>query len=80
MGCGIASSDAGASAGVATDDALPPSPILRSCLVCTNSQSIGGPFDKNGAIGQQFTTEGAIGGNVQIAAENVSGGEHSALC
>lgn len=29
------------------------------------AQAIGGPFDKEGAIGKQFTSEGAIGGAVQ---------------
>lgn len=29
------------------------------------AQQVGGPFDKNGVIGKQFTTEGAIGGTVQ---------------
>ncbi len=29
------------------------------------AQSIGGPLDKKGVIGKQFTTEGAVGGTVQ---------------
>jgi len=29
------------------------------------AQKIGGPLDKEGAIGKQFTTEGAVGGTVQ---------------
>lgn len=29
------------------------------------AQKIGGPLDKDGAIGKQFTTEGSIGGAVQ---------------
>lgn len=29
------------------------------------AQKIGGPLDKDGAIGKQFTTEGTIGGTVQ---------------
>lgn len=29
------------------------------------AQSIGGPLDKQGSIGKQFTTEGSIGGTVQ---------------
>lgn len=29
------------------------------------AQKIGGPLDKDGAIGKQFTTEGSIGGTVQ---------------
>ena len=31
------------------------------------AQKIGGPLDKDGVVGKQFTTEGAIGGNVQSA-------------
>lgn len=34
------------------------------------AQKVGGPFDKEGAIGKQFTTEGSIGGTVQ---ENMGG-------
>lgn len=34
-------------------------------------QSIGGPLDKEGVIGKQFTTEGAIGGTV----ESMMGGQ-----
>lgn len=29
------------------------------------AQKIGGPLDKEGVIGKQFTTEGSIGGSVQ---------------
>ncbi|KAF8465982.1 hypothetical protein BDZ91DRAFT_658620, partial [Kalaharituber pfeilii] len=36
-------------------------------------QKIGGPFDKEGMIGKQFTTEGKIGGGVEkIAGEGKS--------
>lgn len=38
------------------------------------AQKIGGPFDKEGMIGKQFTTEGSIGGTVQ----NNMGGEKKA--
>ena len=31
------------------------------------AEKIGGPMDKEGMIGKQFTTEGAIGGKVQEA-------------
>jgi hypothetical protein len=31
------------------------------------AQNIGGPLDKEGMIGKQFTTEGSIGGTVQNA-------------
>jgi hypothetical protein len=34
------------------------------------AQKIGGPLDKEGMIGKQFTTEGSIGGTVQ----NMMGG------
>lgn len=37
-------------------------------------QKIGGPFDKGGMIGKQFTPEGSIGGAVQ----NAMGGEKEA--
>lgn len=29
------------------------------------AQKIGGPLDKEGMIGKQFTTEGGLGGSVQ---------------
>ena len=29
------------------------------------AEKVGGPFDKEGTIGKQFTTEGGIGGKVQ---------------
>lgn len=29
------------------------------------AQKVGGPFDKEGAIGKQFTTDGSVGGTVQ---------------
>jgi hypothetical protein len=35
------------------------------------AQKIGGPMDKEGMIGKQFTTEGSIGGTVQ----NMMGGK-----
>jgi hypothetical protein len=35
------------------------------------AQKIGGPLDKEGMIGKQFTTEGSIGGTVQ----NLMGGK-----
>lgn len=38
------------------------------------AQKIGGPLDKEGMIGKQFTTEGAIGGTVQ----SVLGGQKKA--
>lgn len=31
------------------------------------AQKIGGPLDKEGMVGKQFTTEGSIGGTVQSA-------------
>lgn len=38
------------------------------------AQKIGGPLDKDGAIGKQFTTEGSVGGTVQ---ENMGGTKKS---
>ena len=38
------------------------------------AEKIGGPFDKDGIVGKQFTTEGSIGGSVQ----NVAGGQKKA--
>lgn len=38
------------------------------------AQAIGGPFDKQGAIGKQFTTGGSIGGSVQ---EHLGKGENN---
>ncbi len=29
------------------------------------AQKVGGPFDKDGAIGKQFKPDGALGGTVQ---------------
>lgn len=29
------------------------------------AQKVGGPFDKDGAVGHAFTTEGSVGGTVQ---------------
>lgn len=31
------------------------------------AERIGGPFDKEGVVGKQFTTDGSIGGSVQSA-------------
>jgi hypothetical protein len=31
------------------------------------AQKLGGPFDKEGVVGKQFTTEGSIGGSVETA-------------
>lgn len=33
------------------------------------AQKVGGPFDKDGTIGSNFTTDGAIGGTVQKTVE-----------
>jgi hypothetical protein len=38
------------------------------------AEKIGGPFDKDGVVGKQFTTEGSIGGSVQ----NAAGGQKKA--
>lgn len=43
------------------------------------AQKLGGPFDKNGPIGEQFTTKGAVGGTAQSTAETVEGQKPSAL-
>ena len=39
--------------------------ILAEGAIGGTAQKIGGPFDKDGAIGKQFTTGGSIGGSVQ---------------
>lgn len=31
------------------------------CCAGGTAQEVGGPFDKDGAVGKQFTTEGSIG-------------------
>lgn len=36
------------------------------------AQKIGGPLDKDGIIGKQFTSDGALGGTVQNAAGGTS--------
>ena len=38
------------------------------------AQSVGGPFDKEGAIGKQFTEGGSLGGTVQ---NNLGGQKHA---
>ena len=40
------------------------------------AQAIGGPFDKEGAIGKQFTTGGSIGGSVQ---QHLGSGENNTV-
>ncbi|KAI0841116.1 hypothetical protein F5Y06DRAFT_293603 [Hypoxylon sp. FL0890] len=37
------------------------------------AQKVGGPLDKEGMVGKQFTTEGSIGGSVQSALGGKSG-------
>jgi hypothetical protein len=44
--------------------------MLEKGALGGTAQAIGGPMDKDGVIGKQFTTEGAIGGTVQ----NMMGG------
>lgn len=44
---------------------------LEEGAIAGMGQSIGGPLDKEGVIGKQFTTEGAIGGTV----ESMMGGQ-----
>ncbi|KAJ9497811.1 hypothetical protein H2202_006844 [Exophiala xenobiotica] len=39
----------------------------------TNFSPKGGPFDKEGAIGKQFTPEGSVGGTAQSAAQQMQG-------
>ena len=34
------------------------------------AQKVGGPFDKEGAVGKHFTHEGAIGGTAQKLADS----------
>lgn len=45
--------------------------VLTSALaegpVGGSAQAVGGPFDKEGAIGKQFTNKGAVGGAVDSA-------------
>lgn len=43
------------------------------------AQKVGGPFDKEGAVGKQFTEGGALGGTVQSAAETAQGEKPSAF-
>ena len=33
------------------------------------AQKVGGPFDKDGVVGKQFTTEGTLGGTAQGLAD-----------
>lgn len=37
------------------------------------AQKVGGPLDKEGLVGKQFTTEGGIGGTVQNALGGTKG-------
>jgi hypothetical protein len=43
------------------------------------AQKVGGPFDKDGAIGKQFKESGAVGGTAQSAAETSQGEKPSAF-
>lgn len=43
------------------------------------AQKVGGPFDKEGAVGKQFTEGGAVGGTAQSAAETAQGQKPSAF-
>jgi hypothetical protein len=43
------------------------------------AQKVGGPFDKEGAVGKQFTEAGAVGGTAQSAAETAQGEKPSAF-
>ncbi len=43
------------------------------------AQKVGGPFDKEGAVGKQFTEGGAVGGTAQSAAETAQGEKPSAF-
>ncbi len=43
------------------------------------AQKVGGPFDKHGAVGKQFTEGGALGGTAQSAAETAQGEKPSAF-
>jgi hypothetical protein len=43
------------------------------------AQKVGGPFDKEGAVGKQFTEGGALGGIAQSAAETAQGEKPSAF-
>lgn len=43
------------------------------------AQKVGGPFDKHGAVGKQFTEGGAVGGTAQSAAETAQGEKPSAF-
>lgn len=50
------------------DCTLPESTLtcfLEAGAIGGTAQKVGGPFDKDGAVGKQFTTEGSIGGTVQ---------------
>jgi hypothetical protein len=40
-------------------------------MIGGTAQAIGGPLDKEGVIGKQFTTDGSIGGTVQ----DIAGGK-----
>ncbi|KAH7114559.1 hypothetical protein B0J13DRAFT_460300, partial [Dactylonectria estremocensis] len=44
------------------------------------AQMLGGPFDRDGVIGKQFTTEGSIGGTVQNAASGQKKKQCFAIC
>lgn len=43
------------------------------------AQKVGGPFDKEGAVGKQFTEAGALGGTAQSVAETAQGEKSSAF-
>lgn len=51
--------------------------MLTTCIengaLGSAAQTIGGPLDKEGLIGKQFTTEGSLGGTVQSAIGGTKG-------
>ena len=40
-------------------------PLAADGAIGGTAQKVGGPFDKEGSVGQHFTAEGKIGGAVQ---------------
>lgn len=57
----------------------PADPHAEDGSVGGKAQQMGGPFDKEGAVGKQFTTKGAVGGTAQSAAETAQGDKPSAF-
>jgi hypothetical protein len=54
-------------------------PTIEDGSVGGTAQKVGGPFDKEGVVGKQFTEGGALGATAQSTAETAQGEKPSAF-